>query len=572
MDKKPRTASKKQTWQTASKQTGWSRWSKRLRSYSRSPRTVAVIFIVTFAAIGSYLLYSGHAATLPYIFKSDIAGMCLDNYHSGTANGNTVAIANCNGTGAQNWNVNSNGTIENTNGKCLDNWGQQSTTGNPIKIYTCSSSDPAEQWRTTGNILLNPQTGKCITDPNSSTTDDTPLVLSACTAHYKAQVWTATSNGKSGGSGATSPTPTPAPTPTPPPVTQTGSCRKATGPFSVSGTTVKQANGQYYVPYGATLSTLQTWPAPEYDPNKSDTAVTQSEKQIKAIASAWCGNTVRLQIEQDELVGIHGNSINQSYMTAIKQVVSYAESLGLVVVLNAQTERAGSSTTGNEPMATNNTKAFWHEMNQTYAMDPQVIYDLFNEPRNGGVTDSSAWSLWHNGNNTYVGMQTLANYVRADGSKNLFWIEGEGYSNDFQYIIQNTALRITGRGIVYEMHDPTEGGNSTSTVSSWNTEFGDFVNKGIAPVVEGEWTEFSESNWQCWSNAPTAVPQYLQYLQNIHGGLVMWTLAKPFMLNSSNAVDNYNTPNSYRSGYSCTNGINQGAGQDVQNWFNKQNK
>ncbi len=536
--------------------------TKRLGQQGIAHLVVPLFVVILFAVGGGYLLIrNSHAATAADVFKSGIAGMCLDNYHSGTQNGNTIAIANCNGTGAQKWNINTDGTIENANGKCLDNWAQKNANGNPIKLDTCSGNDQAEQWKTVGSILLNPQTGKCVTDPNSSTKDDTPLVLSVCNSGFKAQEWTPTN-----GNGVTvSPTPAPTPNPTPPPV-QTGSCQKATGPFTVSGTAVKQASGQYYSPYGTSLSTLQTWPSPQYDQNSSDTAVTQSEKQIKALAGAWCGNTVRLQIEQDELVGLHGNSINQNYLASIKQVVSYAEGLGMVVVLNAQTEPAGHSTTGNEPMANGNTKAFWHEMDQFYASDPQVIYDLFNEPRN------QSWNQWYDGGSGYVGMQALSNYVRSDGAKNLFWIEGEGYSNDFQQVIQNSSLRISGSGIVYEVHDPTNGGNSVSTASAWNTSFGNFVNEGSAPVVEGEWTEFSESNWQCWSNAPSAVPQYLQYLQNIHAGNLMWTLAKPFMLSSSAGPDNYNMPNSYSSGYSCTNGKGQGAGQDVQNWFNKVNK
>lgn len=521
-----------------------------------------LIFIVAFGGIGGYVLLRGsHAATATTVFSSALSGMCLDNYHSGTSNGNTIAIAGCNGTGAQNWTVSGDGTITNANGKCLDNWQQKSTTGNPIKLYTCSSTDPAEQWKSTNHTLLNPQTGKCITDPGDSTVNDTPLVLASCTS-AKGQQWIAS------GGVVVSPGPSPTPTPTP-----TNSCQKATGPFTISGTTVKQANGQYYAPYGVTLSTLQTWPNPEYDPNKSDNAVAQSEKQLKALAGAWCGNTVRLQIEQDELVGIHGNAINQSYMDAIKQVVSYAENLGLVVVLNAQTEPAGSSTTGNEIMATANTKAFWHEMNQTYANDPQVIYDLFNEPRfSGGVHNAAAWTLWHNGDSTYVGMQPLANDVRADGSKNLFWVEGQGYSTDLEEIVSNAALRVTGSGIVYESHDPTEGGSAVSSPAAWTTSFGNIANKGIGPVVVGEWTQSARNDWTCWSNAPTAVPQFFTYLQNLHSGLTMWTLAKPFMLDTSNAVDDYNTPNNYRSGYSCTTGINQGAGRDVQNWFNKINK
>ena len=96
-----------------------------------------LVFVLLFAIAGGYFfLRSTHAATAAYTFNSGIAGKCLDDYQQGTANGTMIDLYTCNGTSAQQWNVNSNGTIENANGKCLDNWQQVKTNGNPIKLYT----------------------------------------------------------------------------------------------------------------------------------------------------------------------------------------------------------------------------------------------------------------------------------------------------------------------------------------------------------------------------------------------------------------------------------------------------
>ncbi len=52
---------------------------------------------------------------------SQVLGKCLDIYAAGTANGTTVELYGCNGTGAQDWVPQSNGSLVTPNsGKCLD--------------------------------------------------------------------------------------------------------------------------------------------------------------------------------------------------------------------------------------------------------------------------------------------------------------------------------------------------------------------------------------------------------------------------------------------------------------------
>ena len=102
--------------------------------------------------------------------------------------------------------------------------------------------------------------------------------------------------------------------------------------------------GQVFVPRGFTLSTLQ-YTQPYLDgANAYSSVLSETEAQIDAIAGAWHGNIVRLQIEQDELVRPRGRSrATTSYLNLIRAVVSYAKAKGLVVVLNAQTEPGAAS-------------------------------------------------------------------------------------------------------------------------------------------------------------------------------------------------------------------------------------
>ena len=186
---------------------------------------IPIIVILIIAAIGTLLYQHSKAASITNAdyFQSGVSGKCLDDWHDGTTEGTVVDSYVCNKTAAQQWTINSNGTIENANGKCLDNWKQSSTNGNAIKIYDCSATDKAQQWVLTGSVLKNPQTGKCIDDPAFSTTDGKPLELYTCNGGSN-QKWTAVA------ASTTSTTPPPTTT-TPPPTTSSNS-----GFITTSGT------------------------------------------------------------------------------------------------------------------------------------------------------------------------------------------------------------------------------------------------------------------------------------------------------------------------------------------------
>jgi hypothetical protein len=189
------------------------------RTYALSERGIAHLLLPLFivaiiAVIGGYIfLKDSPAATVTYEFKSGMSRKCLDVWHDGSKVGATVDLYTCNGTAAQQWNINANGTIEDANGQCLDNWKALNANYNPIRTYTCSSTDGAQQWRLTGNLLKNPMTGKCIDDPGFSMTNGKPLELYTCNGG-KNQTWLPTKLAAVS-SPTSAPTPTPIPTPTP---------------------------------------------------------------------------------------------------------------------------------------------------------------------------------------------------------------------------------------------------------------------------------------------------------------------------------------------------------------------
>ncbi|MEV5879945.1 LamG-like jellyroll fold domain-containing protein [Streptomyces sp. NPDC052101] len=137
-------------------------------------------------APSSFALASGLTA-------ADGSGLCADDSHSATQNGNKIQIWGCNNTLAQSWTPAKDGSIR-VLGKCLDVTHSGTTDGTLIDLWTCNGSG-AQQWTPGSNhSLVNPESGKCLDDPNSSTTPGTQVQLHACNG-TGAQSWTSSAPG-----------------------------------------------------------------------------------------------------------------------------------------------------------------------------------------------------------------------------------------------------------------------------------------------------------------------------------------------------------------------------------------
>ncbi len=119
-------------------------------------------------------------------------GKCVDVRGGSSTNGTPVQIYTCNGTNAQQWSVNTNGTLT-VLGKCMDITGGGTSNGTKVQIYDCNGSG-AQQWISTNGQLVNPQSGRCLDDTNWSTTDATQLQIWDCTGNAN-QKWTPSPTG-----------------------------------------------------------------------------------------------------------------------------------------------------------------------------------------------------------------------------------------------------------------------------------------------------------------------------------------------------------------------------------------
>jgi hypothetical protein len=338
-----------------------------------------------------------------------------------------------------------------------------------------------------------------------------------------------------------------------------GACRHITGPFHRAGNMVTGAGGQRYIPYGITVAGLGN---PNWKLNSPG-----DDAEINAAAASWCANTVRLQIFQYGLLGPGqtGVTVNPAFLRRIEGEVTTALDDGLDVVINDQTEGGGNPNALGMPTA--QTAAFWMVMAGVYGSNPDVVFDLFNEPRRADFpTEAGTWKFWKHGGTYhgyhFIGMQSLARYIRGLGARNLFWIEGPHTAGTLDEVVSH---QITRAGpLEYGINHPG-GVNVAHNPADWYPRFG-YAAKQV-PMTDTEWTNYASTR-SCWADAPTSVPAFLGYLARKGMGLTAWTLVPEVLAASANLAQ----PTVIKSDWACTDtGLDEGAGSAIMNWFRQHN-
>ncbi|HEX3785388.1 MAG TPA: ricin-type beta-trefoil lectin domain protein [Pseudonocardiaceae bacterium] len=140
----------------------------------------------TFTWNGTQSTGGGNTGTTGQI--TGLAGKCADVSGASTTDGTKVDLYTCNGTNAQQWTVNSNGTLQ-ALGKCMDVTAAGTADGTLVDLYTCNGT-AAQVWQHQSNgELINPNSGKCLDATNNSSADGTQLQIWSCTDAANQQ-WT----------------------------------------------------------------------------------------------------------------------------------------------------------------------------------------------------------------------------------------------------------------------------------------------------------------------------------------------------------------------------------------------
>ena len=274
----------------------------------------------------------------------------------------------------------------------------------------------------------------------------------------------------------------------------------ATAGLHVVGNQIVDPNGDNIVVHGVDRPTMEQYP------NGVDISLSDFQNM-----ASWNAKVVRIATSQclwfDDTTGT-------GYQANLAQAVSWAEAAGLYVILDLHwsdppENTAAPDACGQQPMADTNSLVFWQQAAATFANDPKVSFELYNEPFLGGWSNVSAyWDIWQNGGSynasgntqangykgTYqaVGMQQLYDAVRGTGANNMVIIGGLNWAYDLSGV--PTHL-INGTNIAYATHPYSfKEGSATYTVggpapANWDTMFGNLA--ATYPVIA---TEFGDND------------------------------------------------------------------------------
>ncbi|MFJ6724972.1 ricin-type beta-trefoil lectin domain protein [Streptomyces sp. NPDC091281] len=110
-----------------------------------------------------------------------LAGKCLDVAGGSTANGTAVQLYDCNGSTAQRWTVQADGSLQSL-GKCLDVTAGSTADGAKVQLYDCNGSG-AQRWSYnagTGDVV-NTAANKCLDVTDNSSANGARAQIWACT-------------------------------------------------------------------------------------------------------------------------------------------------------------------------------------------------------------------------------------------------------------------------------------------------------------------------------------------------------------------------------------------------------
>jgi len=111
--------------------------------------------------------------------RSASANRCVDIPGANPADAARLQIYDCNGTGAQQWALNANGTAT-ALGKCMDAAAAGTANGTAIQLYTCNGTGAQRFALNANGQLVNSNSAKCVDVVGNGTGNGTQLQLWTC--------------------------------------------------------------------------------------------------------------------------------------------------------------------------------------------------------------------------------------------------------------------------------------------------------------------------------------------------------------------------------------------------------
>jgi hypothetical protein len=218
------------------------------------------------------------------------------------------------------------------------------------------------------------------------------------------------------------------------------------------------------------------------------------EESVNRAINDWKVNLIRLPLAQDHWFGKRTNQMDggAAYRALVDKLVDTCAAGRVYIDLDLHWSDCGQwmnegGTLGQHSMPDKNSIAFWQDLATRFKNQPNVIFDLYNEPhdvsfaiwRDGGtVTNTPEHKKPGQAKVIYeaVGLQKLYDTIRATGATNIVAAGGLNWAYDLSGVLRGYGIK--GSNLIYETH-PYQ--NKTN----WDKNFGEVCWK--YPVYIGEW-------------------------------------------------------------------------------------
>jgi beta-glucanase (GH16 family) len=111
--------------------------------------------------------------------RSNFSGRCIDIPGANPVDGARLQMYDCNGTVAQKWTFNADGSVS-AMGKCVDAQAAGTSNGTPIQLYTCNGTGAQKFTLTGAGDLVNPQSNRCVDIKDWNSNNGAQLQLWDC--------------------------------------------------------------------------------------------------------------------------------------------------------------------------------------------------------------------------------------------------------------------------------------------------------------------------------------------------------------------------------------------------------
>jgi hypothetical protein len=258
---------------------------------------------------------------------------------------------------------------------------------------------------------------------------------------------------------------------------------------------------------------------------------------------AWGIDVVRIPLNQDCWLGVDGAPVtgafgfedSTAYRAKVQQWVDAFHEAGLAVILDLHwSAPEGELADGQHRMADRDQSlTFWASVAETYAGEPAVMFEAFNEPYNWTSTvdpDGLTWDCWLDGGcevsvssqdtpdapseTTYAvaGMQEIVDAIRGAGATQPIIVGGNDYANDLSgWLAHRPEDPLTEDQIVAGWHHYAgqacwTSGDCDATIAAVQSEVPVLITEfGWSDSAEGsfesimDWADAQEIGYLAWA-------------------------------------------------------------------------